>query len=314
MKRLICSAVCTILCLCATVLASAETRGIMLRNGGSLKKQTNLGMEWAAEIPVGTEFEVLSQTPVKADWVWKGGSSKDRTFYKVRYQGKDYFVLTNECAVIEQGVGVITSDAVLYDKGRVSSFRNAVLERGTLVAFTGATATVMKTHLYLIKFYDASASVVRERWVWEEKISMKKDNVKAAQLVKLAQTVKDDDMKREYLSLASGLPVSSPIREYISDAESLLFPPPMTIVNLPESKFASVVCEDGDKVNVRSAPKTGEVVGQLSEGDSGLVDMSTEEEDTIDDVTSRWYHVNATVDGKEISGWVFGGFLQFGGN
>lgn len=309
MKRLICSAVCTILCLCATVLASAETRGIMLRNGGSLKKQTNLGMEWAAEIPVGTEFEVLSQTPVKADWVWKGGSSKDRTFYKVRYQGKDYFVLTNECAVIEQDVGVITSDAVLYDKGRVSSFRNAVLERGTLVAFTGATATVMETHLYLIKFYDASASVVRERWVWEEKISMKKDDVKAAQLVELAKTVKDDDMKREYLSLASGLSVSSPIREYIEDAESLLFPPPMTIAAL-ESEFASIVCEDGDKVNVRSAPKTGEVVGQLSNGEGPfLIDMTTKELDTIDDVTSRWYHLNSK--DKSKSGWVFGGFLQF---
>lgn len=311
MKRLICLAVCTVLCLCATFLASASDRGIMLRNGGSLKKQTSLGMEWAAEIPLGTEFEILSHEPVKADWVWKGGSSKDRTFYKLRYQGKDYFVLTNECAIIEQVVGVITRDAVLYDKGRVSSFRNAVLERGTLVVPTGASGSDF--HINEIKFYDAAASVVRTRWIWNEKLSVNKDDVKAAQLVALAKTVKDDDMKREYLSLASGLSVSEPIREYIADVEELLFPPPMTIVTLPEIGYPGLDCEEGDNVNVRDAPKTGEVVGKLGSGADVSVDMKTEELDTIDGETSYWYHVNATVDGKKISGWVFGGFLLFGG-
>lgn len=279
----------------------------MLRNGGSLKKQTNLGMEWAAEIPVGTEFEILSQEPVKADWVWKGGSSKDRTFYKVRYQGKDYFVLTNECAVIEQGVGVITRDAVLYDKGRVSSFRNAIIERGTLFAFTGATA--LDRHLYQIEFYDAAAGVIRSRWVWDKKISMEKNDVKAAQLVKLAQTAKDDDMKREYLSLASGLSVSRSIKDYIVETEESLFPQPMTFAIFPKDKVAFVNCGEDEKVNVRDAAKSGKVIGQLHDGFRLSVDMRTEAEDTIDGVTEYWYHIRG--EDEAVEGWVFGEFLEF---
>lgn len=295
-----------------TSLDLVENRGTMLRSGGSLKKQTNLGMEWAAEIPVGTEFEILSEEPVKADWVWKGGSSKDRTFYKVRYQGKDYFVLTNECARGGQGA-VILYDAALYDKGRISTFRNEVLEQGSLVVLTGRNSSFSGPLLYEAMFYDSNASVIRTRWIWEHHISTEKDDVKAAQLVALAKAAKDDDMKREYLSLASGLDTSESIREYIKDVEALLFPPPMTIVTLPEIRYPALDCEESDNVNVRDAPKTGEVVGKLRRGVDFSVDMKTEELDTIDGETSCWWHVNATVDGKEISGWVFGGFLQFGG-
>lgn len=289
-----------------------KKHGTMLRSGGSLKKQTSLGMEWAAEIPVGTEFEILSEEPVKADWVWKGGSSKDRTFYKVRYQGKEYFVLTNECALGGQ-CAVIINDTVLYDKDRFSTFRNEVLERGTLVVLTGRMSDRLNTYLREVMFYDSNASVIRTRWMWGANESMMNDDVKAAQLVALAKAAKDEDMKREYLSLASGLDTTESIREYIKDVEERLFPPPMTIVTLPEIRYPGLDCEEGDNVNVCDAPKTGEVVGKLGSGVDVSVDMKTEELDTIDGVTSYWWHVNATVDGKEISGWVFGGFLEFGG-
>ena len=287
-----------------------KKHGTMLRSGGSLKKQTNLGMEWAAEIPVGTELEILSEEPVKADWVWKGGSSKDRTFYKVRYQGKEYFVLTNECALGGQ-CAVIINDTVLYDKDRFSTFRNELLEQGSLVVLTGRMSDRLNTYLREVMFYDSNASVIRTRWMWGANESMMNDDVKAAQLVALAKAAKDDDMKREYLSLASGLDSNESIREYIKDVERLLFPPPMTIVTLPEIGYPGLDCEEGDNVNVRDAPKTGEVVGKLGSGADVSVDMKTEELDTIDGETSYWYHVNATVDGKEISGWVFGGFLLF---
>ncbi|MBD5438175.1 MAG: SH3 domain-containing protein [Treponema sp.] len=289
-----------------------KKHGTILRNGGSLKKQTNLGMEWAAEIPVGTELEILSEEPVKADWVWKGGSSKDRTFYKVRYQGKEYFVLTNECALGGQ-CAVIINDTVLYDKDRFSTFRNEVLEQGSLVVLTGRMSDRLNTYLREVMFYDSNASVIRTRWMWGANESMMNDDVKAAQLVALAKAAKDDDMKREYLSLAYGLNPYEPIREYIEEVERLLFPPPMTIVKLPEIGYPGLDCEEGDNVNVRDAPKTGEVVGKLGSGADVSVDMKTEEQDTIDGETSYWYHVNATVDGKEISGWVFGAFLLFGG-
>lgn len=289
-----------------------KKHGTMLRSGGSLKKQTNLGMEWAAEIPVGTELEILSEEPVKADWVWKGGSSKDRTFYKVRYQGKEYFVLTNECALGGQ-CAVIINDTVLYDKDRFSTFRNELLEQGSLVVLTGRMSDRLNTYLREVMFYDSNASVIRTRWMWGANESMMNDDVKAAQLVALAKAAKDDDMKREYLSLASGLDSNESIREYIKDVERLLFPPPMTIVTLPEIGYPGLDCEEGDNVNVRDAPKTGEVVGKLGSGADVSVDMKTEELDTIDGETSYWYHVNATVDGKEISGWVFGAFLLFGG-
>ncbi|MDE6719373.1 MAG: hypothetical protein K2J68_05900, partial [Treponemataceae bacterium] len=253
---------------------STKKHGTMLRSGGSLKKQTNLGMEWAAEIPVGTELEILSEEPVKADWVWKGGSSKDRTFYKVRYQGKDYFVLTNECALGGQ-CAVITGDTVLYDKGRFSTFRNEFLELGSLVVLTGRMSDILNTYLREIMFYDSNASVIRTRWIWGANSNTLESGVKAAQLVALAKTAKDDDMKREYLSLAYGLNPYEPIREYIEEVERLLFPPPMTIVTLPEIGYPGLDCEEGDNVNVRDAPKTGEVVGKLGSGADVSVDMKT---------------------------------------
>ena len=284
----------------------------MLRNGGSLKKQTNLGMEWAAEIPVGTELEILSEEPVKADWVWKGGSSKDRTFYKVRYQGKEYFVLTNECALGGQ-CAVITGDTVLYDKDRFSTFRNEVLEQGTLVVLTGRMSDRLNTYLREVMFYDSNASVIRTRWMWGANESMMNDDVKAAQLVALAKAAKDDDMKREYLSLAYGLNPYEPIREYIEEVERLLFPPPMTFIEWQGTPLARVTCGEDEKVNVRDAPKTGKVLGQLDNEDIVGVRMVTEEEDTIDGVTARWYNIGYGETKLVLEGWVFGGFLRFDG-
>ncbi len=309
MKRFIYSAICTVLCMGNAMLASAQTHGFMLRSGGSLKKQTDSGMEWAAEIPVGAEFEILSAEPVTADYVWKGGSSKDRTFHKVRYQGKEYFMLTNECAIGER-CSVITQDAVLYDKERVSTFRNAVLERGTLVVCTGRNSSRAPI-LRETQFYDSNAAVVRIRWVWDKKISDSKDDAKAAQLVELARLAKDDDMKREYLSLASGLSVSRDIHEYIDETEELLFPQPMTFTTVPSTDYGKIHSDDGSAVNVRDAPKTGEVVGKVYNGNRFVCDMMTEQEDTIDGVTSQWFHVKVSVDEEEISGWVFGDFLDF---
>lgn len=289
---------------------STKKHGTMLRNGGSLKKQTASGMEWAAEIPVGAEFEILSQEPVTADWVWKGGSSKDRTFYKVRYQGKDYFVLTNECTIGGQ-CAVIVGDTVLYDKDRFSTFRNELLERGTLVVCTGRMSDSLNTYLREIMFYDPNASVIRTRWIWGANSSTLKDDVKAAQLVKLAQTTKDDDMRREYLSLASGLSVSRAIHEYIVETEELLFPPQITFTTVPSTYYGNINSDDDSAVNVRDAPKTGEVVGKVYKGNRFSCDMMTEQEDTIGGVTAQWFHVKVSTDEGEISGWVFGEFLDF---
>ena len=310
MKRFIYSAICAALFMGSAALASAQTRGFMLRSGGSLKKQTASGMEWAAEIPVGAEFEILYAEPVTADWVWKGGSSKDRTFHKVRYQGKEYFMLTNECAIGEQ-CSVITRDAVLYDKGRVSTFRNAVLERGTLVVCTGKNSSIADIILRETQFYDSNAAVIRTRWIWAEKISDSKDDAKAAQLVELAHLAKDDDMKREYLSLASGLSVSSDIHEYIVETEEILFPPQITFTTVPSTDYGKIHSDDGSAVNVREAPKTGEVVGKVYNGNRFSCDMMTEQEDTIGGVTAQWFHAKVSTDEGEISGWIFGEFLDF---
>ena len=167
----------TILFLAVSLSAFASSRGIMLRDkNASLKKMNEKGnMEWAVAVPYGTELEILSDEPVVADYVYQGGSLKDRSFYKVYYQGKEYYALDYEIG-IGDSFAVIKEDAVLFSNPKLSSFRNACLETGSIVVMTGNTATILSnTSLVEIRFYDTTSSVCRERWVLSDKVTTEKN-------------------------------------------------------------------------------------------------------------------------------------------
>jgi hypothetical protein len=70
----------------------------------------------------------------------------------------------------------------------------------------------------------------------------------------------------------------------------------------------SLVYFDADKLNVRDAPDNGKVIAQLSRGDSVHAIGVTQELVTIDGHEDRWVKIDQVND-KELSGWVFGGFL-----
>lgn len=293
-------------------LATAKS-GYMLRsNNGSLKKQTERGMEWAVQIPFGAKVEILSETPVKAIYYWTGGKSKNAMeFYKVQYQSKEYFITANECAIGDSPI-VLTEDATLFTKSRISTFRNAFLLRGTICLATGRRETAGSVSFSEVIFYDTDEATLKTRWVQTKKISDDQNDVKAAQLVELAFVQADKGMKENFMKLALKIESTAKIREYVEEMNRKMFNiiDGKNAADIPQQE-ALVSTDDGATVNLRAAPQNGDVLAKLANGSAVTLLKMTAETDKIEGLTEHWYFVQAKNGDETVEGWIFGGYISF---
>lgn len=301
-------------------VSAFATSGIMLRSKEpSLKTKTDKGYTWAKGIPYGTKLEVNSTTPEKGLYYWKGGSAKDVEFYSVQYQGEEYFVKADEFAIGNK-FAVLSEDATLFNNARPSSFRNAVLEIGTLVLLTGRTEAFGSNNFTEIVFYDTEDTVLKTRWIQTKKYSSIEKDVKAAQLIELANFQTDASLKKEFISNALELASSSKIKEYAQKNYDRIYGIAKVVEEEEEKtsftdddiiSIVNVGCiytEDGSNVNVRSAPGTaGDRIAQLENGTSVTISLATIGKNTFEGITAPWYFV--TTEDESISGWVFGGYV-----
>ena len=134
--------------------------------------------------------------------------------------------------------------------------------------------------------------------------------------MELAKLQKSEDLKKKQISSALDVGTSVAIKDFVqkeynrifgifteddfeemNDGEKTIFP-------------AKIKTTNGESVAMNALPgKSGEKIGQLPPDAPVLVLRRTKTTDTIDGVTERWYEVDAQED--VISGWVFGGFLEF---
>lgn len=292
-----------------TVIALRDNTPLRTDNG-------NGGVEWAVEVLAGQKLELLDTEPVQMDLVTSTETTPSIAFYKVRYQGKNYFIRTSEAAPASQAA-VITEDAVLFTRPRLSDFRNALLEAGSIIV-AGNQVSHAGIDFTEVFFFDTAAWQIRSRYVIADMISAADSDVEAIQLLQKATTMQDKGVQQELLHSAMNLNTSEKITELVRDFVQELEGSTIThedIITLEAMQLGLISTGDGDNVNVRSFPGTGagsQVVGQLSQGTLVEIIAVTSENQTIDGIEAPWYQVKATTgEGETLEeGWVFGHYVK----
>lgn len=290
---------------------------VALRDNTPLRSDNGKGgVEWALEILAGQKLELLDTTPVQMDLVTSSETTPNVDFYKVRYQGKNYFIRTSEATPASQAA-VITQDAVLFTRPRLSDFRNALLEVGSIVV-AGNQVTHAGIDFTEVFFFDTAAWHIRSRYVVTDMVSKSNSDVEAVQLLQKASAMKDKGVQQELVHSAMNLNTSSEIEKLVQDFAQELEGFSITqedIIALEAPQAGLVSTGDGDNVNVRSFPGTGaesQVVGQLLQGTMVEIIATTSKNQTIDEIEAPWYQVKATLSDEEtvVEGWIFGGYIQ----
>lgn len=289
---------------------------VALRDNTPLRSDNGKGgVVWALEVLAGQKLELLDPVPVKMNLVTTSETTPDVEFYRVRHQGKDYFVRASEAAPAAQAA-VIVEDAVLFTRPRISDFRNALLEAGSIVV-TGNQVSHTGVDFVEVFFFDTAAWQIRSRYVVSPMVSSARDDVEAVQLLQKAAAMKDTEVQQELLHSAMNLNTTMGIKTLVEDFVRQLVPVAFTqedIMPLELPGNGVIATGDGDNVNVRSFPGTGsesQVVGQLSQGTDVAIVATTARPQVIDGVEAPWYQVRAHLeDGSLVEGWIFGGYLE----
>lgn len=289
---------------------------VALRDNTPLRSDNGKGgVVWALEVLAGQKLELLDPVPVKMNLVTTSETTPDVEFYRVRHQGKDYFVRASEAAPAAQPA-VIVEDAVLFTRPRISDFRNALLEAGSIVV-TGNQVSHTGVDFVEVFFFDTAAWQIRSRYVVSPMVSSARGDVEAVQLLQKAAAMKDTEVQQELLHSAMNLNTTMGIKTLVEDFVRQLVPVAFTqedIMPLELPGNGVIATGDGDNVNVRSFPGTGsesQVVGQLSQGTDVAIVATTARPQVIDGVEAPWYQVRAHLeDGSLVEGWIFGGYLE----
>lgn len=289
---------------------------VALRDNTPLRSDNGKGgVVWALEVLAGQKLELLDPVPVKMNLVTTSETTPDVEFYRVRHQGKDYFVRASEAAPAAQAA-VIVEDAVLFTRPRIFDFRNALLEAGSIVV-TGNQVSHTGVDFVEVFFFDTAAWQIRSRYVVSPMVSSARGDVEAVQLLQKAAAMKDTEVQQELLHSAMNLNTTMGIKTLVEDFVRQLVPVAFTqedIMPLELPGNGVIATGDGDNVNVRSFPGTGsesQVVGQLSQGTDVAIVATTSRPQVIDGVEAPWYQVRAHLeDGSLVEGWIFGGYLE----
>lgn len=289
---------------------------VALRDNTPLRSDNGKGgVVWALEVLAGQKLELLDPVPVRMNLVTTSETTPDVEFYRVRHQGKDYFVRASEAAPAAQAA-VIVEDAVLFTRPRISDFRNAILEAGSIVV-TGNQVSHTGVDFVEVFFFDTAAWQIRSRYVVSPMVSSARGDVEAVQLLQKAAAMKDTEVQQELLHSAMNLNTTMGIKTLVEDFVRQLVPVAFTqedIMPLELPGNGVIATGEGDNVNVRSFPGTGsesQVVGQLSQGTDVAIVATTARPQVIDGVEAPWYQVRAHLeDGSLVEGWIFGGYLE----
>lgn len=301
------------ICLALSFSVFAQSVVVLKDNASLRTENASGGTVWAMEVLSGLKLELLSPEPVLKDLVTSKEITPNISFYHVKYQGKEYYIRESE-ATIGTTVGVTTEKAVLFTNPRLSDFRNAYLEPGTILS-CGKTVTQNDLKFVEVEFYDTSAWTKRTRYILQDDISNNAADIEAIQLVQKVLSLSDKNLQKELLASARQLNVCSEIFAIIYETEQSLFPTEFTENDIelfsditPSGK---VFTEDGAKVNIRAFPGTGDVVGQVDTNTPIRITGQTTKTQTIEGLTANWYKIAPNGTGEFPEGWVFGGYVIF---
>lgn len=296
--------------LCVLSISVFAQSVIVLKDNASLRTDNGKGgTVYAMEILSGIKMELLSPAPVKKDLVTSKEITPDISFYHVKYQGKEYYIRESE-ATVGSSVGVIIENSVLFTYPTLDSFRNGYLEPGTIIS-CGKTVESKGLSFMEIEFYDTTAWTKRTRYILKEGYSTNSADIDAIQLVQKVLTLSDKNLQKQLLNDAMSLNVCTEVLNIIKETEQEIFGPSFTendIVVLDSPLEGYAVTADAARINVRSFPGIGEVVGQIETNTPILVVGKTTKTQTIEGLTAEWYKITV-MDDTQLTGWIFGGYF-----
>lgn len=296
--------------LCVLSISVFAQSVIVLKDNASLRTDNGKGgTVYAMEILSGIKMELLSPAPVKKDLVTSKEITPDISFYHVKYQGKEYYIRESE-ATVGSSVGVIIENSVLFTYPTLDSFRNAYLEPGTIIS-CGKTVESKGLSFMEIEFYDTTAWTKRTRYILKEGYSSNSADIDAIQLVQKVLTLSDKNLQKQLLNDAMSLNVCTEVLNIIKETEQEIFGPSFTendIIDLDSPLEGYAVTADAARINVRSFPGIGEVVGQIETNTPILVVGKTTKTQTIEGLTAEWYKITV-MDDTQLTGWIFGGYF-----
>ena len=300
--------------LCVLSISVFAQSVIVLKDNATLRTDNGKGgTVYAMEILSGIKMELLSPAPVKKDLVTSKETTPDISFYHVKYQGKEYYIRENE-ATIGSTVGVIIENSVLFTYPTLDSFRNAYLEPGTIIScgeIVSLNGFLNDIWFMEIEFYDTTAWTKRTRYILKEGYSTNSADIDAIQLVQKVLTLSDKNLQKQLLNDAMSLNVCTEVLNIIKETEQEIFGPSFTendIIDLDSPLEGYAVTEDASRINVRSFPGIGEVVGQIETNTPILVVGKTTKTQTIEGLTAEWYKITV-MDDTQLTGWIFGGYF-----
>lgn len=285
---------------------------IVLKDNASLRTENETGgTVWAMEILSGIKLELLSPEPVLKDLVTNKGKTPNISFYHVKYQGKEYYIRENE-STIGNNVGVTTKNSVLFTTPRLSDFRNAYLEPGTIISY-GETIVENGLKFVEAQFYDTSAWAKRTRYLLQEDVSNNTADIEGIQLIQKVLSLKDKNLQKELINSAKDLNPCVEILEIIHETEEkifgVIFSEDDINLYIDRESLATAYTTDGAKINIRNFPSTGDVVGQIDSNTPIKIIGETTKPQSLDGFTAYWYKVApTTIDFPE--GWIFGGYIM----
>lgn len=245
--------------------AFAKSTGFMLRNNGPLREDKGHGgVEWAEAVPAGTQLVVESEEPVYLTLITEKENYENIAFYKVTYNKKSYYARESEVA-LGKNATVILENTTLFTKPQFSSFLNVQIEQATLVV-AGETKNCGGIEFTEVQYWSASASSIRKRFVFSDKVSKNKNDIEAVRSVDVAVSLKNKDpakerlMKEELFKNAKKLNTSEIITEYIQAEYEKVFPPEETV----ESENS-----ESEEAGNNETVETSEVSEDVSENQEG---------------------------------------------
>ncbi|MDR1903500.1 MAG: SH3 domain-containing protein [Treponema sp.] len=268
--------------------------------------------KWIDSIPLGERVEVLA--PARRATFHGDKSVND--FVKVRRDtGKDVkegYVFALQLA-IGSSLAVVTNEkANIFRAPNTLDVTSNILAYKTVLGYYPDTE---KDKFVEFKAYDPVRRGYYSNYIQTSSLSTKESDIQASILLQTAQALDAKEaIRREFLLNAalSDYPDSffaTEIRELLYPG-STTSPAAVTAANVPSPSIQTMTSSEqflyinDNNVNVRETP-TGSVLNQLSRGDEVTISEETVTSYTINNQTSKWYHIT-----EPLEGWVFGAFLQ----
>ena len=287
----------------APLTTETKTAHALRVNTGFYDIENDTGSEtdiavYKSALPLGEAMLVCSE-PRKAVYQ---GTSYD--FTKVSLDQKpDGYVISSNIAV-GGTLGVVTDDnARIYKTPKNIDVTNSILSRKTILVVFPETE---QNGFMEFKAYDpVLKTTFSSSYIKSASYSLYGQDIESSILLQTAQSLDPARDKVRIDALLESAAMDYPNSVFSEEIQELLYPETQAQLRT-QAAAESLMYTSSDNVNVRDLPDAvlGNVLGQLAADTAVFCDKETTETFTINDMTAKWYHVTAPIEG-----WIFGGWL-----